>query len=166
MKDARYWIERLGLERHPEGGYYRETYRSREGIARAHLPERFGGDRPFSTAIYFLLAGDDFSAFHRIAQDEVWHFYDGTALVVHAISPDGRYSATRLGRDPDAGETLQGVVPGGHYFGAALAQPRSYALVGCTVAPGFDFADLVVPTREELLRLFPQHRAVIERLTR
>jgi predicted cupin superfamily sugar epimerase len=166
MKDARYWITHLALKPHPEGGFYRETYRCREGIAREHLPERFAGDRSFSTAVYFLLAGDDFSAFHRIRQDEVWHFYDGSTLVVHVIDPQGAYTALKLGRHPERGGALQAVVPAGCVFGAALADPRSYALVGCTVAPGFDFADLEIPGRSELLSRYPQHRAIIECLTR
>lgn len=166
MKDADYWISRLDLKRHPEGGYYRETYRCGEMIAREHLPERFAGDRSFSTAIYFLLAGDDFSAFHRIRQDEVWHFYDGSALAVHVIDRQGGYTELKLGRNADRGEALQRVVPAGSVFGAALADPRTYALAGCTVAPGFDFADLEIPQRSDLLSRFPQHRAIIERLTR
>jgi hypothetical protein len=166
MKDARYWIERLGLQRHPEGGYYRETYRAREGIAGEHLPARFGGDRPFSTAIYFLLPGGEISVLHRIKQDEVWHFHEGSALVIHVIDPQGECSEIRLGPDPDRGETLQAVLPAGRLFGAFVSDARLYALVGCTVAPGFDFADLEIPTRGELLWRFPRHRAIIERLTR
>ncbi len=166
MTTARHWIESLKLIRHPEGGWYRETYRSPEVIARTALPSRFGGDRVFSTAIYFLLEGDDFSALHRIKADEVWHFYDGQPLTVHVIDPDGRYTSVRLGRDVAAGEQLQAVVPAGNLFGATSAGPGSFALVGCTVAPGFDFADFEMPGREELCRLYPQHRAVIERLTR
>jgi predicted cupin superfamily sugar epimerase len=164
MGDAGYWIDRLGLERHPEGGYYRETYRSREIIAREHLPPRFEGDRSFSTSIYFLLPEGEFSAFHRIKQDEVWHFYEGAALTIHVIDPRGAYSTIRLGHDVEGGETHQAVIPGGCIFGATVA--RDFALVGCTVAPGFDFSDLEIPSREELVWRFPQHRLIIERLTR
>ena len=166
MMDARAWIERLGLRRHPEGGYFRETYRSREGIARDHLPARFGGDRAFSTAIYFLLEGGDFSALHTIKQDEVWHFYDGSRLTVHVIDADGGHAALRLGRDVAEGEEPQAVVRAGRLMGAVVNDPRSYALVGCTAAPGFDFADFEMPTREELCARYPQHRGLIERLTR
>jgi predicted cupin superfamily sugar epimerase len=166
MTGARAWVERLHLQRHPEGGYFRETYRCGEGIARDHLPARFGGGRAFATAIYFLLEAGDFSALHAIKQDEVWHFYDGSRLTVHVIDPDGNHTALRLGRDIAAGEELQAVVRAGHLFGAAVDDPDSYALVGCTVAPGFDFADLEMPTRQELCARYPQHRALIERLTR
>ena len=166
MKDARYWIDRLALTRHPEGGYYRETYRSKESVAREHLPKRFGGDRAFSTAIYFLLPAGEFSAFHRIKQDEVWHFYAGSALTLHVIDPNGGYSPIKLGRGPEHGEALQVVIDAGCFFGASVGGPGTYALVGCTVAPGFDFNDFEVAPREELLDRYPQHWRIIEKLTR
>jgi predicted cupin superfamily sugar epimerase len=165
MTDAERWIKALALVRHPEGGWFRETYRSTEGISRKSLPARFPGDRSFSTAIYFLLAGEDFSAFHRIRQDEVWHFYDGSPLTVHVLDEAGRYAALKLGRNLERGETPQGVVRAGCWFAAAQDDAAGYALVGCTVAPGFDFADFEMPAREQLLALYPQHRALIERLT-
>jgi predicted cupin superfamily sugar epimerase len=169
MPAARDWIRTLELEPHPEGGHFRETYRSREKIVREALPTRFQGDRAFSTAIYFLLEGTEISAMHRIHQDEVWHFYDGASLIVEIIDPDGNYSALRLGRDIASGEHLQGVVTAGCWFGSRLADPTAspgFALVGCTVAPGFDFADFEMPGRAELLAKFPSHKPVIERLTR
>jgi uncharacterized protein len=163
---ARDWIEGLQLRPHPEGGWFRETYRSAETVVQGHLPPRFTGDRVFSTAIYFLLQGDDFSALHRFKQDEVWHFYDGSALSISVINPEGQLSTIILGRDLEAGESPQAVVPAGCLFGARLNERDSFALIGCTVAPGFDFADFEMPSRRELLELYPQHRAVIERLTR
>jgi predicted cupin superfamily sugar epimerase len=166
MNDANTWIARLGLQRHPEGGFYRETYRAAEVVPQAALPPRFGGDRAFATAIYFLLTGADFSALHRIKQDEVWHFYDGSCLTVHVLDEAGGYTSVKLGRNALAGEAPQAVVRAGCLFGATVADPHSYALVGCTVAPGFDFADLEMPGREQLLRQFPQHQPLIERLTR
>jgi predicted cupin superfamily sugar epimerase len=166
MRDAHFWIDRLNLTRHPEGGFFRETYRSEETIARECLPERFAGDRAFSTAIFFLLPANEISAFHRIRQDEVWHFYEGSALVIHVIDPRGSYSAIRLGLAVELGETPQAVVRGGCCFGASIGEGGAYALVGCTVAPGFDFDDLEIPRREELLARYPQHRSIIEKLTR
>jgi predicted cupin superfamily sugar epimerase len=166
MTTANDWIERLGLLPHPEGGHYRETYRSAEVIPRAALPGRFGGDRAFSTAIYFLLKGDEFSALHRLNQDELWHYYAGSSLTVHVIDPSGEHSALRVGTNVDAGEFPQAVVRAGCFFGATVGEPGSYSLVGCTVAPGFDFADFELPGREQLMRLYPQHRQLIERLTR
>jgi predicted cupin superfamily sugar epimerase len=166
MPRAREWIEHLALVRHPEGGWYRETYRSRETIARAHLPARFDGDRAFATAIYYLLESGDFSALHRIRQDEGWHFHDGSSLTLHLIAPDGTYSTRSLGRDPSRGQEPQAVAPAGWYFAATVDEPGSFSLAGCTVAPGFDFADFELPGRDELCRRFPQHRELIERLTR
>jgi predicted cupin superfamily sugar epimerase len=166
MQDARYWIDKLKLEPHPEGGFYRETYRSETVIPRSALPASFGGDRVASTAIYFLLAGDDFSAFHRIASDEMWHFYAGHPLSVHVIDEDGRSSEIKLGRNPDRGEVLHAVVPSGCWFGSCLAEPDTFALVGCTVAPGFDFTDFEMADRASLLAAYPQHDVLIRRLTR
>jgi predicted cupin superfamily sugar epimerase len=161
---AREWIDRLGLLPHPEGGFYRETYRAAEGIARDALPERFSGDRAFSTAILFLLTRDNFSALHRIRQDEVWHHYDGDTLTVHVIDGAGEYRPIRLGKD--AASVPQAVVFAGALFGASVEPPGEYALVGCTVAPGFDFADFKMPPRADLLRDYARHAAIVERLTR
>jgi len=166
MHDAQYWIDALKLEPHPEGGYFRETYRSPLAISQSALPASFAGDRSVSTAIYFLLRGEDFSAFHRIASDEMWHFYAGDPLSVHAIDSDGQSIEIKLGPDPVRGEVFQAVVPAGCWFGSCLAQPGTFALMGCTVAPGFDFADFEMAKRLSLLREFPQHADLIRRLTR
>lgn len=161
---ARGWIDRLGLSPHPEGGWFRQTYRSPEVVAAAHLPPRFGGDRSFSTMIYYLLEGDDFSALHRIKQDEGWHFHDGSPLTLHLISPEGSYSTRRLGLGE--GMEPQALAPAGWYFAATVDEADSYTLVGCTVAPGFDFADFEMPPRAKLLQAYPHLGTVIERLTR
>jgi uncharacterized protein len=166
VKNAAYWSGKLGLERHPEGGYYRETYKSDLVLAREKLPAKFTGARAVSTAIYFLLEGEEFSAFHRLRSDEIWHFYVGAALVVHVIDEAGRYSEILLGSDAEAGEVLQAVVKAGCWFASRVRDGRSFALVGCMVAPGFDFEDFEMAKREELVRSYPQHQAVIERLTR
>lgn len=165
-KNARYWIEKLQLEPHPEGGYFRQTYRSEVVIAREALPSEFTGARTASTAIYFLLEGKNFSAFHRLRSDEVWHFYAGEALMVHVIDREGKCSSIRLGRDLDAGEVPQAVVPAGCWFASHVADWKSWALVGCTVAPGFDFEDFEMGKRAGLVARYPLQREVIERLTR
>jgi predicted cupin superfamily sugar epimerase len=166
IKSAQYWIDKLDLIAHPEGGYYRETYRSELSIAREALPPQFTGARLVSTAIYFLLDGENFSAFHRLRSDELWHFYSGSPIIVYVIEPDGSYSEILLGSDPDAGEVLQAVVKTGCWFASRVRDPNSFALAGCTVAPGFDFADFELGKRAELVRLYPQHRTLIESLTR
>lgn len=163
---AKYWIEKLGLEPHPEGGYFRQTYRADLVIAPEALPVGFSGARPVSTAIYFLLHGDNFSAFHRLRSDELWHFYAGGTLEVHVIEEGGRYSEILLGNDAEAGESFQVPVKAGCWFGSRVRDEKSWALVGCTVAPGFDFADFELGKRDELVRLYPQHGEVLARLTR
>ena len=160
------WIKNLQLEPHPEGGYYRETYRSEVMLARAALPPRFGGPRPASTAIYFLVEGENFSAFHRLRSDELWHFYAGSPLRVHVIDPAGVYSALLLGNDSEEGQMPQAVVTAGSWFGSHVAGWKSWSLMGCTVSPGFDFADFEIGQRAKLIAQFPQHRQIIQRLTR
>lgn len=158
------WVRALDLRPHPEGGWYRETYRAAEGVEAAHLPPRFGGRRAFSTAIYFLLERGQVSRLHRIKSDELWHLYAGGPLTIAVLHPDGSLAELGLGVDVARGHAPQVVVPAGCWFGAWLGG-AAYALVGCTVAPGFDFADFELADRATLLRAFPQHRAVIERLT-
>ncbi len=165
-RDAAYWIEKLELEAHPEGGRYRQTYRADLILSKESLPEEFTGARAASTAIYFLLEGEELSALHRLRSDEVWHFYVGSPLVVHVIGRDGDYSEILLGDDAEAGEVLQAVVKAGCWFGSRVKDGCGFALVGCTVAPGFDFEDFEMAKRDELVREYPQHRKMIERLTR
>jgi len=163
-EDSSYWIEALGLKPHPEGGFYRETYRAE--LTLQNLPEGFKGPRSASTGIYFLLRNNDFSALHRIPSDEMWHFYAGNPLVVHVLHPAGQREDVLLGSNPRAGEVPQAVVPAGCWFGSRLRSGEGFALVGCTVAPGFDFADFEMAGRDDLIHAFPQHRALIEQLTR
>jgi uncharacterized protein len=164
--DAGYWVKRLRLEPHPEGGYFRQTYRSELRIKREALPPGFGGDRAASTAIYFLLEGKNFSAFHRLRSDEVWHFYIGAPVSVHVIEPSGKYSTITLGNDPEARQVFQALVPAGCWFASHMADWESFALVGCTVAPGFDFADFELGQRDALRVSYPECGDLIERLTR
>ena len=158
-------ITRLNLARHPEGGWYRETYRATGVIPGDLLPERCAGARSFCSAIYFLLERGDISALHRIRSDELWHFYAGASLTVHVITPRGEYHPLRLGADIAAGESFQAVVPAGCWFGAEVPAGGAFSLVGCTVAPGFDFADFEMGNRDLLLRQFPAHAGIIRRLT-
>lgn len=164
-KEANYWIEKLGLGPHPEGGYYRQSYRAELVLSKSALPG-FPGNRAVSTAIYFLLEGENFSAFHRLRSDEMWHFYAGSSLEVHVIAENGSCSQTLLGDDPDAGEVFQAVVKAGCWFGSRVRDRKSWALVGCTVSPGFDFEDFELGRRIELVRQFPQYKELIASLTR
>jgi hypothetical protein len=154
-------IRKFDLQKHPEGGYFIESYRSSEFISREALPSRYKGDHSFSTSIYFLLPAGTASRLHRIASDEVWHFYLGGPLELLQISPDGRMDKVMLGQDLAAGQKVQHVVPAGYWFGARPADGSAYSFVGCTVAPGFDFADLELADSEDLCRRFPTLRKVI-----
>lgn len=159
-------VDLFNLLPHPEGGYYSETYRSKGVLSQAALPAHYNGDRNFGTAIYFLLTRGNFSAFHKIKQDETWHFYAGDALLVHMISPEGHYSVVKIGSAYSDGEVPQFTVPGGYWFASECAPESNYSFVGCTVYPGFDFDDFVLANSQQLAQLFPQHRTIIERLTR
>ncbi|MBL4663878.1 MAG: cupin domain-containing protein [Flavobacteriaceae bacterium] len=159
-------IKQLDLAPHPEGGYFKETYRSEGFISEAELGGIYDGNRNFATSIYFLLHSETFSAFHKIHQDEQWHFYMGSAIKLHVIAPNGDYWFKNIGNRLSEGEVPQYMVSGGHWFAAEVPAKNSYALAGCTVAPGFDFKDFDMPKRTELTKLFPQHTNIIERLTR
>jgi uncharacterized protein len=165
-RSADFWIDRLQLAPHPEGGYFRQTYSDRTLIAAEALPPGFTGPRPASTAIYFLLEKGNFSAFHRIRSDEVWHFYAGDAIEIIVLKTDGAGEKILLGGKIQDGESFQAVVGAGQWFASRLVEGGSFALVGCTVAPGFHFDDFVIAARDELIKKYPQHRTLIERLTR
>ncbi|MDD9952257.1 MAG: cupin domain-containing protein [Zetaproteobacteria bacterium] len=157
------WIDTLGLQPHPEGGYFRETYRAQETL-RDDLPARFAttdaGSRAFATAIYFLLCGQQVSHLHRICSDEVWHFYAGSGLTIHTFAAGGYQALPLHGRG-----AFQQVIAAGSWFGATVDAPDGYALVGCTVAPGFDFADFeLLTTPTELSARFPAQQALIQQL--
>jgi len=159
-------IRKLDLKPHPEGGFFRETYRSAGVISHDNLGHSYKGERNYSTCIYFLLTSEVFSAFHRILQDEIWHFYDGSPIEIHTIAQDGIYTKTVIGRDIDREQVPQFVVPGGSWFAATVINPDDYSLIGCTVSPGFDFRDFELPLRNELISKFPQHEEIIVKLTR
>jgi len=163
--DATYWIKKLNLIKHPEGGFFAESYKCNEFYKQAHLPKRYNGNRTFATSIYFLIEGNDFSALHRIASDEQWHFYAGNPLDIYAFKGN-EYYKFKLGNDYEQGESFQVTIPHGFWFGSRLSKNTGYALVGCTVAPGFDFQDFEMGTREKLLSNYPQHSNLIKTLTR
>ena len=163
---AGYWINKLQLTRHIEGGSYIRTYCASLTIPGQQLPPGFKGPRPASTAIYFLLEKEQFSAMHRIASDEIWHFYYGDPLVVYEIAPNGSLTTHLLGNNPENNECFQCTVKAGSWFGSKTKEGGDYSLVGCTVSPGFDFDDFEMGKRDELLQLYPQHAALVYMLTR
>jgi predicted cupin superfamily sugar epimerase len=148
-----------------EGGYFRETYRAPLRFMPHALPPEYGGERNASTAIYYLLTPDTFSAIHRVKSDEVFHFYAGDAVEMLQLWPDGRSEIVLLHNDLAAGHLPQVVVPAGVWQGCRLVPGGQWALMGCTVAPGFDYADFEAAPRTELLRDFPDHAALITALT-
>ena len=158
-------ISHFDLTAHPEGGYFKETYRSKGEILEKNLGNHYTGNRNYCTSIYFLLTSNKFSAFHKINQDEIWHFYTGTTLKLHQISPEGKYSFVMIGNDFINGEIAQYTVPAHHYFAAEVLQKESFSFVGCTVSPGFDFRDFVLPSCAELTKEFPNQSKIIEALT-
>lgn len=157
MKTAEYYIEKLHMEPHVEGGYFKECLLSEDTIP--------GSERNLWSSIYFLLCKDEVSNLHKLESDEVWYFHDGAALTIYMISPDGVLSAPKLGLDVEKGELPQIVVPKGYIFGAAM-ENEGYSLVGCMVSPCFLYQEFCLVGRDELIRRYPQYRDVIMRLTR
>lgn len=161
-QSAEYWVDRLKLEPHPEGGFFKETYRS----SLASKYEGFPESRNVSTGIYFLLMAGNFSGFHRIKSDEIWHFYAGDPISIYVIYENGEMEEISLGLDLDQGERPQAIVPANCWFASQVKDDGAYGLVGCTVAPGFDFQDFELAKRSELLEQFSQHSELILALTR
>lgn len=166
MRTAEYWIQSLGLLKHPEGGWYKEVYRNPENIKKESLPERFSGDRSFSTSIYFLLKSGELSAFHRIKQDEIWYFHEGAPLTIYVIDENSKYFELHLGNSIKNNCQPQVVVKSGWLFAAKVDNENSYTLTGCSVAPGFDFEDFDMPEREKLLGLYPGYKNIIMEFTK
>lgn len=166
MLTAQYWIKKLNLQKHSEGGYFSEVYRSKEEIKKEHLPARYSGARNQSTSIYFLLTSDEFSAFHRIKSDETWHFYSGQQVTIHMINEKGDYSSIKLGSNPENNEVFQFTIPHGTWFAASVEGADSYALAGCTVSPGFHYDDFELGKKEDLVKMFPEHKGIINKFIR
>lgn len=166
MLNVHQLIQQFNLLPHPEGGWYQETYRSNEIIHASLISDRFSGSRSFSTAIYFLLEEGNFSAFHKIQSDECWHFYAGEALEIFVLDNAGGLTITRLGNNIELGDCYQYVVPANHWFASRPAAGSSFCFVGCTVSPGFDFADFEMAKEDILGEQFPQHKELFKNLCR
>jgi uncharacterized protein len=164
MFKSDYWIKNLGLRKHPEGGFFAETFRSAETIPASALPPRYSGDRVISTAIYFMVTSESPSKFHRIKSDEFWLYHTGGKLSISMLLEDGTLEKKIFGLDVGSGETPQLLIPGDTWF-AACIEDGDYVLLSCTVSPGFDFNDFELASRESLLEKFPQHEDTIIELT-
>ncbi|MCY1722187.1 cupin domain-containing protein [Prolixibacteraceae bacterium Z1-6] len=165
MKSPQFWIEKLALQKHPEGGWFKEVYRSAERIKKESLPADFSGDRNFSTSIYYLLEGTQFSAFHKIKSDELWHFYTGNSGVEILWIEEGIRRKEKLGVDIENKEQFQLTVPKNRWFAARLLNTNGFALVGCTVSPGFHFEDFELADKS-LMNEFPRLKNDIAELIR
>ncbi len=157
---AAHWIKQLDLLPHPEGGYYKEVYRSADKITRPNSP----GQKDAVTSIYYLLEGADYSGFHRIGSDELWYFHKGVPLCIHVIDGKGNY--TRLDLSDVAPGSLSVAVKAGDWFAAEIPAKTGFTLVSCAVAPGFDFTEFEMAKKDELLAAYPQHTIVINNLCR
>ena len=167
MMTADQIINSLRLKPHPEeGGYFVETYRSEECILKEALPDRYDGGRSFATAIYYLLTPDTFSSLHRLQSDEIFHFYLGDPVEMLQLWPDGGGKVVILGPDILDGMVPQVIVPRGIWQGARVVQGGKCALLGTTVAPGFDFRDYESGRRDVLVKAYPQFRDFIVALAK
>lgn len=162
--NAEYYISKLGLLPHPEGGYYKRTFQSEEQTSDQELSVEFEGKRKLYTSIYFLLSSDDISHFHRLKSDELWYYHAGSPLTVHVIDEDGIYKEYKLGIDLENGEVPQVLVPKNSIFGSSVKDEDTFSLVGCMVSPGFEFQDFELFTQDELLAKYPQHQDIIMKL--
>jgi predicted cupin superfamily sugar epimerase len=157
-------IKKLGLEAHPEGGWYRRTYQSEYILPSEALP-RHPGNRHCATSIYFLITSENFSSFHRIRSDEMWYHHSGGAITINIIHDDGTLNSIVLG-PVEEGYEPQALAPADTWFASHLLEESDWALVGCSVAPGFDFDDFEIGKRSELIDTYPQHKHLISSLTR
>tara|TARA_B100000989_G_scaffold298692_1_gene289197 strand:+ start:40496 stop:40972 length:477 start_codon:yes stop_codon:yes gene_type:complete len=150
----------MELEPHPEGGYFKQTYAAEDHFT---VPKQYeGSTRPAATHIYYLLDGEDYSSWHRIKSDEIWHFYAGSTLSLHILNTDGFLETIKLGNGiTEHNAVFHYCVPKELWFAASVDDKDSYSLLGCTVSPGFDYRDWELADNETLLKQFPQHRDII-----
>lgn len=160
------YIKLLDLKKHPEGGYFKEVYRCRESFNLPGTQLKTARNRNLSTSIYFLLKNDEISTLHRIKSDELWHHYSGSSVKIIIINSVGSIEEKILGKDVIANESFQVVIPAGVWFCAELTDKKSFALVGCTVSPGFDFEDFELGSKVKLTEEYPLHKDLINRFTR
>lgn len=165
MFSFKHFVEKLNLLEHPEGGYFKETYRSDEIIIKENLPKRFDGERNFSTSIYYMLVGDQISKLHRIKSDEIWHHHYGSTVIIHTIDEAGNLESHRLGTKDLDNSTPQIIVRHGLWFCAEIEDKNSFALCGCTVSPGFDFQDFEMAIFDDLVNNFPNLKSFIKSFT-
>jgi predicted cupin superfamily sugar epimerase len=163
MQNAEYWIQHLSLLPHPEGGFYKEIFRSNLEILNESLPYGFKGARRLCTSIYYLLRAGEISRLHRLKADELWYYHIGSSIKIYMIDQEGHKQVRFLGPKIEKAEQLQIVIPAGTIFGAELTNTDSYSLFGCLVSPGFEFEDFELFKKEDLLQAYPKHSDIIEK---
>lgn len=163
MDTADYWIQHLKLDPHPEGGFFREIYRSLIEADHKDLPKGYQGKRRFSTSIYYLLRSGDISRFHRLKSDELWYYHFGSPVKIILIDQEGHKSSKLLGSRPDRAEKPQVIIPAGTIFGAEITESNSFGLYGCMVTPGFEYDDFEIFSKEDLVQAYPKHADIIEK---
>jgi uncharacterized protein len=166
MFTADYFISKLGLEPHIEGGYFKEIYRNSYLFSDEGYSHIFEGNRSLSTTIYFLLKSGQVSSFHKLKFDEIWFYHYGCPIIIHTIDNKGEYKSLRLGLNIENGEMPQVLIPGGVIFGAAPSENESFSLVSCLVSPGFDFKDFILYKQKDLCLLYPKHKDIICKLNK
>ena len=162
--DPQFFISKLGLTPHQEGGYYKQSFHSTETITDQKGTMNFEGNRKLYTSIYFLLTSNDISHFHRLKSDELWYYHAGSPLTIHVIEENGEYKEIKLGLNMDNGEVPQALVPKNTIFGSSVMDADTFSLVGCMVSPGFEYKDFELFTQQELLVKYPQHKDVIMKM--
>jgi len=159
-------IQQLELKPHPEGGFYKEMYKSDDFVDETCLPGKFNAKRRFCTSIYYLLSAGDFSAFHRIKSDELWHYYAGGNIILHLLDIENGYQKKMLRNQLTSDGLFQVIVPANTWFAAEVLEGDHFSLAGCTVSPGFDFDDFELADKTKLQQEFPTHADLIDRLCR
>ncbi len=165
MQNADYWIQRLNLQKHREGGYFIRKYQSPIILVEDFLPKEYSGARYCSTAIYFLLPGSEVSVFHRLLSDEIWFFHAGSSATIHLIDSDGYFLTKKIGLNLEENEDPMVHIPANSWFAAEVNNPDEYTLVSCTVSPGFEYSDFELAKRIDLLKSYPNYTEIIQRFT-
>ena len=163
MHSAEFWIQHLDLKPHPEGGFYKEVYRSGIEMGKDVMPFVFSGTRRLATSIYYLLRSGEISKLHRLKSDELWYYHFGSSLKIIMINQEGQKVTKLLGPKLDRAEQLQVIIPAGTIFAAEITEQNSYSVFGCMVSPGFEFEDFELFSKEDLIQAYPKQAALIER---
>jgi predicted cupin superfamily sugar epimerase len=165
METKEFWIEKLNLKSHPEGGYYNEIYASKERITSIDLTHKFQGTRSLATSIFYLLDSESVSKFHKLQSDEIWYYHHGATLHVYTIDNQDILNHYKLGSNAKEGEIFQLILPAGIIFAAEVIDKEAFSIFGCMVTPGFTFEDFELLVREDMLHVYPEYEEIIKRLT-